>query len=105
MSLLLLGAVLLLCFLPALLFLGFWHGLVAMQRRFLATHSRTPSGDTDLVVTWNDVIDAYADPRKDLLASSSAAGSVSADDDQCSACAAKNDPVASFCHRCLRTLE
>ncbi|MDS0474852.1 zinc ribbon domain-containing protein [Natrinema sp. 1APR25-10V2] len=105
MSLVLLGAVLLLCLLPSLLFLGFWHGLCNMQRRVLATYTDNRSGDTDPTVTWNDVIDAYTDPGKNLLASAPASGSLSSDDGRCSVCAANNDSVASFCRRCLRSLE
>lgn len=105
MSLVLFGAVLLLCLLPSLLFLGFWRGLCSMQRRALATYTDNRSRDTDPAVTWNDVIDAYTDPRKTLLASSPASRSPSSDDGRCPACAASNDSVASFCRRCLRSLE
>ncbi|WP_049920787.1 hypothetical protein [Halopiger djelfimassiliensis] len=104
MSLIVLGAVLLLCLLPSLLFLGFWRGLVAMQRRSLVTRASSRTGDTDPAVTWGDVIDAYADPEKSLFTPSSEPHA-QPDDGRCVACSATNDPVATFCRHCLRKLE
>lgn len=103
MTLLLLGSVLLLCLLPSLLFLGFWHGLLRLQRGSLVTRARKRAGHTDPAVTWGDVIDAYADPKKRLFRSAS--GSTAVRDEQCSACATDTAPFATFCHNCFRKLE
>ena len=105
MTLLLLGSVLLLCLLPSLLFLGFWHGLLRLQRGSLVTRARERAGHTDPAVTWGDVIDAYADPEKQLLQSASESRSAAVRDEQCSACATDTAPFATFCHNCFRKLE
>lgn len=115
MSLLLVGAVLSLCLLPSLLFLGFWKGLCRMQRGSLIARTKSRSGHTDPAVTWSDVIDAYSDPQKSLFAPPSESRAPSTRDDesrtpptrdiQCSVCAAENAPFASFCRNCSRKLE
>ncbi|PCR90223.1 zinc ribbon domain-containing protein [Natrinema ejinorense] len=107
MSLVLVGAVLLLCLLPSLFFLGLWHGLLRMQRSSLLSRTRTRAGntDTDPAVTWGDIIDAYADPRKSLFTPPSESRPSTTRDGQCGVCAAGNDSFASFCHNCFRKLE
>ncbi|MFA9504829.1 zinc ribbon domain-containing protein [Natrinema sp. H-ect1] len=107
MSLVLLGAVLSLCLLPSLCFLGLWHGLGRLQRSSLIERvtDRTGNADTDPVVTWGDVLDAYSDPRKRLFAATPGSRPSVARDDQCAVCAAANDPIASYCHNCFRKLE
>ncbi|ELY85837.1 hypothetical protein [Natrinema altunense] len=105
MTSLLVGAVLLLCLLPSLLFLGFWNGLVHMQRRSLIARTSSRAGHSDPTVTWSDVIDAYADPRHRLLAAPSEPQSATTRDGQCAACATVNDSIASFCRNCGHTLE
>lgn len=100
---LLLGAVLSLCLLPALLFLGLWKGLVRMQRGSLVARTTDRADATDPAVTWGDVVDAYADPDRRLLGPSSTPASES--DTGCPVCAAENEPFASFCGGCCRKLE
>lgn len=105
MTLVLLGAVLLLSLLPSLCFLGFWHGLVRMRRGSLVTRVTGRAGSDDPTVTWGDVFDAYADPQKRLFSSSPGPQSPCSREDRCSVCAAENDAFASFCQGCLRKLE
>lgn len=107
MSHLLLGAVLSLCLLPSLCFLGLWRGLCRLQRSSLIERANARAGNsgTDPVVTWGDVLDASTDPRKRLFGGPSASRPSTTRDDQCAFCAAANDPVASYCHNCFRTLE
>lgn len=105
MTLVLVGAVLLLCLLPSLFFLGVWHGLLRMQRSSLLTRTCSRAGDTDPAVTWGDVIDAYTDPQKRLFTTPSESRSSTAPAGQCGVCAAENDSFASFCHNCCRKLE
>lgn len=102
-----LAGVVVLCFLPALLFLGLWHGLARMQRGSLTRRVIDRADCADPAVTWGDVVDAYADPQRRLFgpSSGSSSGSATLRDEQCSACATTNDPVASFCHNCFRKLE
>nr|WP_254523757.1 zinc ribbon domain-containing protein [Natrinema caseinilyticum] len=102
MTLVLAGAVLSLCLLPSLLFVGFWYGLGRMQRSPLVVRSRKRAGTTDPAVTWNDVVTAYADPQTALLSNSSAIRSTPTRDDRCSVCGAENDSFASFCRICLQ---
>ncbi|WP_049888098.1 MULTISPECIES: hypothetical protein [unclassified Natrinema] len=102
---LLVGAVLLLCLLPSLLFLGFWHGLVRMQQRSLIARTSSRAGHSDPRVTWNDVIDASTDPRRRLLAPPSEPQSTTTRDGRCAACATANDSIASFCRNCGHKLE
>lgn len=104
MTLVLVGAVISLCLLPSLLFVGFWYGLLRMQRSPLVTRSTKRAGTTNPAVTWNDVINAYTDPQKALFSTSSATRSTPTRDGQCSVCGAKNDSFASFCHTCLEKL-
>ena len=99
---LLLGAVLSLCLLPSLLFLGLWRGLVRMQRSSLVARTSDRVDATDPAVTWGDVVDAYADPNQRLLGPSS---STLQSDARCPVCDAANEPFASFCGGCCRKLE
>lgn len=105
MSLVLVGAVLLLCLLPSLFFLGLWNGLRRMQRGSLVTRTSTRAGHTDPAVTWGDVIDAYTDPQKSLFTAPAEAQSSTDPDGQCGMCDTENDSFASFCHNCFRKLE
>ncbi len=107
MSLVLLGAVLSLCLLPSLCFLGLWRGLGRLQRSSLIARASSRAGyaDTDPAITWADVIDAYTDPQKRLFGGPSASRPSTTRDDQCDVCAAANDPIASYCHNCFRKLE
>ncbi|QRV14684.1 zinc ribbon domain-containing protein [Haloterrigena salifodinae] len=104
MTILLLGAVLLLCLLPSLVFLGFWYGLGRMQRSSMLARTSARAGGSDPAVTWNDVVDAYADPQQSLISTSVSSRSASRDD-RCPTCATETDSVGSFCHGCLRKLE
>ncbi|ADB61171.1 hypothetical protein Htur_2291 [Haloterrigena turkmenica DSM 5511] len=104
MTILLVGAVLSLCFLPSLVFLGFWYGLGRMQRSSFVTRTSAHVGDPDPAVTWNDVVDAYTDPQKSLI-SPSANSQPTSRTDRCPTCATEIDSVGSFCHGCLRKLE
>lgn len=105
MTLVLVGTVLLLCLLPSILFLGFWHGLARMRRSSLVTRSSARADCSDPAVTWSDVFDAYADPRQRWPSSTSASKSPPGTDERCSRCAAENAPFASFCRNCSRKLE
>lgn len=107
MGLLFVGTVLLLCLLPSLFFLGLWHGLVRMQRSSLLSRTRTRAGtaDTDSVVTWGDVVDAYTDPQKSLVGPPSESQLSTTRDCQCGICGTENDPFASFCRSCCGKLE
>ncbi|WP_226479311.1 zinc ribbon domain-containing protein [Natrinema amylolyticum] len=105
MTLIFVGAILSLCLLPSVCFLGFWYGLVRMQRSSLIARTSDRAGHTDPAVTWGDVIDAYADPQKRLFGPPSDSQTPATRADQCSACAADNDSVASFCQNCFRKLE
>ncbi|WP_339103220.1 zinc ribbon domain-containing protein [Haloterrigena salinisoli] len=104
MTILLAGTVLLLCLLPSLVFLGFWYGLGRMHRSSLLARTSARAGETDPTVTWNDIVDAYTDPRQSLF-SASVESQSSIRDGRCQTCATGNDSVASFCHDCLRKLE
>lgn len=101
MALVFIGVLLLFWLLPSLLFLGFWRGLLRMQRSALVTRTSNRAGYTDPVVTWGDVIDAYSDPQKRLLTASSESQPPAIRDEQCSACGTENDPIASFCQNCF----
>ena len=117
MTLVIFGALLVLCCLPAVLFLGLWRGLVGLQRRPLVTRTSQRAGHTDLAVTWGDVFDAYSDPQQRLLTpppesnaqvqsqSQSQPPSPTATDTNCPDCGTPNDRIASFCQHCVRKLD
>lgn len=104
MTVLLAGTVLLLCLLPSLAFLGLWYGLSRLQRSSLVARTSARAGETEPAVTWGDVADAYADPRRSLFSTSVESRSASRDD-RCPTCAAENESVATFCYDCFRKLE